>query len=233
MLGETALALGGAIVLGIVHLEGHRLRFLDVLPRSRWLSGAGGVSVAYVFVHLLPELAAISEELVDQIGWVEEALVYVVAMSGLAIFYGVERAVKVADDADARLWVHVTAFTLYNLIVGYALLHRGERDLVSTSLFILAMIPHFLVNDYGLRQENPRLFRHEARWILAFAPLAGCLIGVYFEPPRMGISLLLAFLSGGVILNVLKEELPEERKSHYWAFLTGAGVYTAVLLMAG
>jgi len=33
------------------------VRLLDVVPRSRWLSAAGGVSVAYVFMHLLPELA--------------------------------------------------------------------------------------------------------------------------------------------------------------------------------
>jgi hypothetical protein len=41
-----------------VHAIGGRLRFLDVIPRSTWLSLAGGISVAYVFVHLLPELAA-------------------------------------------------------------------------------------------------------------------------------------------------------------------------------
>lgn len=44
-------------VLVAVHLFSHRLRFLDGTPRSIWLSLAGGVSVAYVFVHLLPELS--------------------------------------------------------------------------------------------------------------------------------------------------------------------------------
>ena len=44
-------------VLAVVHLFAAHLRFLRGVPRSRWLSIAGGVSVAYVFVHLLPELA--------------------------------------------------------------------------------------------------------------------------------------------------------------------------------
>ena len=51
--------LSGLLAAGLaaVHLFSGRLRFLSVLPRSRWLSAAGGVSVAYVFVHLLPDLA--------------------------------------------------------------------------------------------------------------------------------------------------------------------------------
>jgi len=33
-----------AIVLSVIHLSAGRLRFLDVIPRSRWLSVAGGGS---------------------------------------------------------------------------------------------------------------------------------------------------------------------------------------------
>ncbi|HYF03381.1 MAG TPA: hypothetical protein VEC36_08390 [Patescibacteria group bacterium] len=40
----------------------------------------------------------------------------------------------------------------------------------------------------------------------------------------------MAFIGGGVILNVLKEELPKERKSRYWTFLLGAGAYSILLL---
>lgn len=42
-----------------------------------------------------------------------------------------------------------------------------------------------------------------------------------------------AFLAGGMILNVLKEELPEERESRFTAFLSGAAGYAALLLLAG
>ena len=43
--------------LAAIHLFSGRLRFVRVIPRSRWLSAASGISVAYVFVHLLPDLA--------------------------------------------------------------------------------------------------------------------------------------------------------------------------------
>lgn len=46
-----------ALLLAAVHVVTPSLRFLEGIPRNAWLSMAGGVSVAYVFVHLLPELA--------------------------------------------------------------------------------------------------------------------------------------------------------------------------------
>lgn len=46
-----------AAAFAAIHFLVPRLRFLEGIPRSRWLSFAGGVAVAYVFMHLLPELA--------------------------------------------------------------------------------------------------------------------------------------------------------------------------------
>ena len=54
--------------LAAIHLYSGRMRFLDVLPRSRWLSVAGGISVAYVFVHLLPDLAEEQETIREAAG---------------------------------------------------------------------------------------------------------------------------------------------------------------------
>lgn len=46
------------------------------------------------------------------------------------------------------------------------------------------------------------------------------------------ISALFALPAGGIILNVVKEELPEERKSNFGAFGGGATVYAGLLLFA-
>jgi hypothetical protein len=44
-------------------------------------------------------------------------------------------------------------------------------------------------------------------------------------------SVLFALLAGGIVLNVLKEELPEERQSRFSAFALGAAGYTILLLL--
>lgn len=52
-----------AAALIAVRVLANRRHFLDALPRSQWLSAAGGVSVAYVCLHLLPEVAAVASQL--------------------------------------------------------------------------------------------------------------------------------------------------------------------------
>ena len=62
------VSLLAALGLALTHLLAGKLRFLDGTPRSVWLSVAGGVSVAYVFVHLLPEVSEVQEVLADALG---------------------------------------------------------------------------------------------------------------------------------------------------------------------
>ena len=66
-----------------------------------------------------------------------------------------------------------------------------------------------------------------AFWLSAI--IAGWAVGAATEISEAAITVLFAFLAGGVIFNVLKEELPE-RKSRFWAFAVGVGVYSALLL---
>src|SRR3954471_10249627 len=90
------MAVIAGAILGIVHVVTPRLHFLAGTPRSAWLSIAGGVSVAYVFVHLLPELAE-GQETVGRIVGGEafaERHVYLIALLGLATFYGLDRLAK-------------------------------------------------------------------------------------------------------------------------------------------
>lgn len=57
-----------ALVFGLIHLFIDKLTFFDILPRSRWLSCAGGVVVNYVFLHILPELSGHQATFAEQLG---------------------------------------------------------------------------------------------------------------------------------------------------------------------
>jgi zinc transporter ZupT len=93
-----------------------------------------------------------------------------------------------------------------------------------------AMALHFIVVDYGLRTHHKDIYNRKGRWLLALAVLIGWGIGVLTEIPEAALALLFAFLSGGIILNVLKEELPEDRESSFWAFSIGSIGYVVLLL---
>ncbi|ALI98166.1 hypothetical protein [Rufibacter tibetensis] len=230
--------------LMMVHLLGYRLKFLEGMPRSVWLSGAGGVSVAYVFLHLFPELQEGQEHVQkaaqNQGLYFLEHHMYLMSLIGLVMFYGIERmAIKTrkggkgdSDETPASVfWVHMGSFALYNALIGYLLHKREEQPAAEILFYWVAMALHFLVNDFGLREHHKKRYQHVGRWLLVTALAVGWVMGLLLEISDAATALLLAFLAGGVVLNVLKEELPEERESKFSAFLIGATAYSVLLLL--
>ncbi len=241
---STVLApLLAAAGLSLVHVLVGNLRFLETVPRSRWLSMAGGVSVAYVFLHILPELAAAQEAIRSSLGetvaFVEHH-VYLVALLGLATFYGLERLALASrrrrdlGEPDATgpvvFWLHIASFAVYNGLIGYLLDRRLESGPWGLLIFVVAMALHFVVNDYGLREHHKAAYRRVGRWVLAAALFIGWGLGLAIDISEAALGVVLAFLAGGIVLNVLKEELPEERESRFGAFALGGAVYAALLL---
>ena len=237
---EAALA---AVLLAAVHVFAGKLRFLEGVPRSRWLSLAGGISVAYVFGRLLPELAEAQERLGESVGGFFARLedhAYLLALTGLALFYGVERVtvrsrderrVREGDDAAGAgaFWLSICSFAAYTGLIGYALEDEADAGSRTLALFAAAMALHFIVNAYGLRELHRDAYTRRGRWLLAAAVLLGWLLSRLVELPETALVAVLAFLAGGVVLNVLKEELPERRRSRFWAFAVGAAGYGALL----
>lgn len=158
--------------------------------------------------------------------------------TGLVSFYGLERAAaqerrqRPRDESSSGVfWLHAGSFAAYNALIGYLLYQRGEdggeRSLM---LFAIAMGLHFVVNDYGIREHFRQAYDSLARWIFVGAFVPGWIVGSTTEVSEAAWYVLLAFLADGVILNVMKEELPEERESRFWAFAVGVIAYTVLLL---
>ena len=232
----VSASLAAVALLAILHVSAERLRFLDAVPRSRWMSAAGGISVAYVVVHLLPELAR-GQESVDAegiLGFVEDH-VYIVALIGLAVFYGVElasrRSASRPGTMSAPFVLSMSSFAVYNGIVGYLVVHR-EDTTRALAFFVLALGLHFVVNDHALQDRHRESYQRYGRWLLIAALAIGWIVGQFVALSEPAVGLLVAFLAGGVILNVLKEELPEERQSSFTAFVAAAAGYTVLLQLA-
>ncbi len=232
-----------ALLLATVHIFASRFKFLRRTPRSRWLSLGSGVSVAYVFVHVLPDLSAAQTEFRENVAMLVavEHHVYVVALLGMMAFYGLERTAKVSrqqsvenGEEDATqpgvFWLHMVSFALYNALIGYLLTHREEPGTMGLLVYVIAMALHFVTNDYSLWEDHKRSYKRIGRWILAAAVILGWVVGTQTEISQAFTAVLFAFLAGGIILNVLKEELPKDRESRFWTFALGALGYSGLLL---
>ncbi len=117
------------------------------------------------------------------------------------------------------------------MLIGYLLLHREEAGLWSLVIYFVAMSLHFVTNDFGLREDHKERYDQRGRWLIATAVMAGWTLGALTSISGIVIGFLFAFLAGGVVLNVLKEELPEERQSRFLPFALGLGGYAIVLIL--
>ncbi len=235
-----------AAALGAVHLFGGRLRFLRGLPRHWLLSAFGGISVAYAVVHLLPEVAEAGEELSEageRVIPFRDRHAYLVLLAGLALFYALERlAIRSRGTQPGRsedatppgvFAVSVGFFAVYNALIGYLLVRRAAvADAAGLALFAAALAVHFVVNDFGLRDHHKHRYEHIGRWVLSTSIVFGSVVGAYIEVSAASVGLVLAFLAGGVLVNVLKEELPEERQGRLFPLLAGMVGYSALLVAA-
>lgn len=237
-------ALIAALGLAAVHLFSNKLRILGAVPRHPLLSVASGTAVAFVIMQLLPGISQGQQAIANAtqqgaLGFLDRHA-YLIMLISLIIFYTMEKLARVSKDkqqkennkeqASAKVfWLHMATFGIMNVLIGYLLINRHET-LQALALFFAAMLVKFIVNDHGLHNAHKDAYDHLGRWLLAGAVLVGWITGYFMTLPNIGPAVLQAFLAGGVLLNVLKEELPAEKKAKIVPFASGALIYAVLLL---
>ena len=243
--GPLVAALGLALVYALgdrFHTGGHAT---GGRWRRRWVSAASGAAVAYVFVDILPELGARHRAFVEAAGedvLFAEQRIYVVALLGFVVFYGLDHMVltsRARGRADAGTGVgdrvyrlHAGGFAAYSWLIGYLLVPRAAVGRLALLLYCVAMAFHFLVVDRSLREEHGPAYERGGRWLLAGCVLAGWLVGATTRMSEPVLARLFAFLAGGVVITSAQAELPREREGRFWPFCLGAAGYALLLLLA-
>lgn len=229
------------LALMLAHYASPHFARLMGLEERQVSSFAGGVAVAYVFLHMLPELVegneSIGELLKRSVAMspLFDLAVFMVALLGFTIYYGLELvAEKNAEDQGGPAWVyalHLGMYCLYNSLITYTMPLRVQTGWFFSIIFTVAMGLHFVMNDRGLGRHFPRRFTANGRFLLIGSLGLGWLITAVTDPINVeAVSLMIAFLSGSVLYNVFKEELPGERASSYPWFVCGLGLTSALLL---
>jgi hypothetical protein len=242
-------SLAVAVILALVYALGAWLNESDTgkgaWTRRRWVSVAAGVSVAYVFVDVLPELGAQHQAFrtASREGLLfAEQRIYVLALLAFVALYGLEHMVlasrerrheaQAAGVADPVYWLHLGGFATYSALIGYLLVERAERGPLALAVYGLAMALHFLIVDHSLREEHGRIYDHGGRFTLAASVLGGWVAGVRTPLSEVVFARLFAVLAGGVVITSLRSELPSERQGRFWPFCLGAAAYAVLLLLA-
>jgi hypothetical protein len=240
--------LAAVLVFSAIFLLGSSVLIPASLRRHqrRVLSFGAGVTIAYVFVHLLPELEAAREALVRtgaHLSLPFPALrVYLAALIGFMLFYGLEHLVawtrrpagsEATDGEENRLGrtIHVGGFLVYVWLAGYLAVRSLEEGPTPLTLYAVALGLHFLSLDFSFFREYGSWYKRSARYAFVFAPLAGWTLGIFVGFSQVFTAALLGFLSGGIIMNAIVSELPKEKEGRIFSFLLGGVFYTALLII--
>lgn len=242
-LGSLAEALAITVVLMISHYLSPLLAKVPGLGQARLKSFAGGVAVAYVFLHMLPGLVEGNEAVGEVLRHTEvltpllDLGIFILALAGFCIYYGLElmaaRAARRGPQAtQAAYYLHLLMYGLYNFLITYTMPLRVQTGLFYAVVFTAAMALHFVFTDRNFNRHFHAHFSLGGRLILLGALGLGWVVTALTDPISvLLVSLLIAFLSGSVLYNVFGEELPQDRGSSYPWFLAGLGLTSALLVM--
>ncbi|NKB73854.1 MAG: hypothetical protein GKR83_04975 [Synechococcus sp. s2_metabat2_7] len=207
----------------------------------RWASFGGGAGMAYVFVHLLPELASHGQALSQAPGMesfapspITEALLFLIALAGIMVTYSLDvlatherRAGRVARS------LHTLNFAAISYLYAYSLPSLISTGLAYGILFTIAISAHVLLADRTMDARHPAIYRTRMRWVGTAALVLGLLHAALLHPvDDLHLAIATAFLGGGLLMAVFREELPAIDRARLGWFVAGTASMTSLLLLA-
>jgi zinc transporter ZupT len=223
---ETFPIILSALILASANFIGILIPVKNYVPRKWWLSFSGGVAVAYVFVHLIPELHKITSVAGD-------SLTFSVTLLGTIIYFGAIKFVKESKSTPESRLAFITQMIIlvpYFFTVGYFL--ERLSTLTALSSYTVAVGIHLVGFGYDQKEDHGEKYTIWVVGTLAVVLIAGTITSYFYKLDEFILSLLLAFVTGGILLNSIKEEIPTINQSRFWAFAAGASL-TGILLLIG
>lgn len=222
-------------VFGLVHFFAGKAWSLDRTIQGRLLSIGGGVSISYVFVDLLPKLCQndviVKKAFAGVFPYVERH-VFIMALAGFLLFFIVDRSNSHLNEAkDYRL--SFISYAFFNFLVGYAVADKDNPEVHPLGLFTFAMALHYFINDFSLSKSHGKVYDKPEKRLLILSLFLGWVTGYAIVLPEASVALISAFIGGGVIMNVIRHELPKDNPHSLSAFLLASALYTVLLLSVG
>lgn len=129
--------------------------------------------------------------------------------------------------------LHLGGLGLYVCMMGYLLVDNSGDTGTAIALYVTAIGVHFLSIDHMLRREHGTAYARHGRYFLAAAVLTGWALGELVEAGPVAVAPMVAFVSGGIIMNCMLMELPTERDGRFLPFVSGGIGYGLLLLPLG
>lgn len=239
---HLSIALAATLFLMLSHAISAWLSRKMPDEKRSFMSFAGGVSIAYVFLDMLPNLVEYNKPIGQYLlsnAWLTpftELLIYIIVLMGFLAYYGFDLAAEryQAQKHDNKIVyrLHLGSFCFYNMLITHTMALRALSGLTYTLLFTFAMSLHFVLTDRKFCRMYPIRFNHFGRMLLNASLLIGWVLSVIINPINvLFVALMTAFLAGSILLNVFREELPNSDLVSFGWFFLGTSLITLILLL--
>jgi multisubunit Na+/H+ antiporter MnhB subunit len=232
--------------MSIAHVASNRAKLLNAFKTHGWISFSAGASVAYVFVHVFPEIGIYQQHIAGNTGhhqpvsFINQPL-YLAALGGLCFLYLLDTIEEQSYDENssslqARKYnmtlfsVRSVLYVLYNIMIAYIITQRPGEGLMNIFLIAIALILHFIVANIRAHERYGELYEKYMRWPAAGGLISGWFLGVIIDLPDV-ITVTIFSLIGGMITYIaLKSELPQTGHKAPYHFFAGAFIYALIVL---
>ena len=214
-----------ALILGSAHVISPRIFGLRKHPEIQQAFG-GGLSVAYIFLHLIPSLDASNELVGPQI--------YFVALLGFVAFYGLDVLFQPPRDAHptkyhAYLWV----FFLYDGLLVFTLGLELPPTPILTLVFAVSLAVDVLNTDLELQEGFGGRFVKSGRWVLLAGVASGYALSLVRRPHPVVVDIVTAALAGFMMFHTSNGVFPVSKNKKFPAFLGGILTFWLLHVLLG
>ncbi|RMD58147.1 hypothetical protein D6825_01860 [Candidatus Woesearchaeota archaeon] len=212
-----------ALLLSIIHFFGSSLSYGLRRFQSRLISFSAGISIAYVFLQLLPHIYLAVSFLQD--------LAFIALLSGFVLFHILEKYVYQHARRERLLEelkeVHSAGFFLYSLVSAGVLYMITSIDFADGLLFFVPMAIYAAVGEFSIAGLQ-RDIRESSllRFVFAFSSFLGAMLFAVVDFPKSVTFISLGFVAGVLIYLVVRDVLPKEKKGSPAFFIAGVALYS-------
>lgn len=233
---DNIISLLLAVTIALTHLGVVYLAKIDKDKQKIITSIGGGISIAYIFLHLLPELALKGKHNMKSLNISSEFLevsFFFVALLGLLILFVVDalsETSKIPKENNFKLHL------IYNIAITYlyafTLPEVVKEGIFYSILYTFTLSAHVFSSDRVIFRFHEKFYKSKYRWIGFSAVLLGISHSLTVEyNSSIQLDYAFAFLSGGVLLNTFLEELPKKNILNVKWFLSAIMLTSSSILL--
>ncbi|MDO8428909.1 MAG: hypothetical protein Q7S92_06900 [Candidatus Diapherotrites archaeon] len=224
------LALSFGIILALVHFFSDKIEQLFEQKKIDFISFSAGISTAYLFLVLLPDLYTGYQLL--------NSFIFLLVLLGFTVFHLTEKWVYQNTSALGDLRhklkeVHGVTWFVYHGVLGILLAELTQSNPIMGMLFFVPILFHTGISTFSLEQLHDKLKYHlPARALLSVSTLAGILLASQLAIPSLVTWILYALIGGALFFIVIREYIPPERQGNprmYFIATMGFAILVFVL----